>query len=141
MKIDELKKKMREHSIEFGPIPGYISNNTVHDILCDGYDEKGIKILRFKDVGYHMYFVGSMDIVVFDLKKDGKYYTFLQYDDEQKENIAYIEFIGKLTVNAYREIQEIVCNKKKEIDLFLEGIYDEKLENQSTLISTFASTR
>lgn len=141
MRIDELKKIMIEHSNQMGPIPGYISNNTVHDILSNGYDSTGKKVLRFKDVDYHMYFVGAMDIVVFDLNKEGKYFIFLEYDKEQEENIAYIENVGKMTANAYAEIQNIVNNKKKEIDIFLESIYDEKLENQSVLVNTFAATK
>ena len=139
MKIEELKKILHEHSKEMGPFPGYFTENSVFELLYK-FDLSGNKTKVYEDVDYDWIEVDEAEeIIIFDLKGEGKYFACLYYNNGEKAQE--IEKIRILDGPNYRKIKNKLENKINEIRQFLDNMYVEELEKQYHLVNTFQTEK
>lgn len=139
MNIHKLKKIIEDYTIELDrDEPGIFSLNDLIDVLFEGYDPSGKRISKFNEITFEYINLLNSSIAIIHIKGDGKYKVEFWYDDHLDNEVANVEHIESLTMNNYQEISKKLNDMKKNMDHFLENMYDEKFERQIEIINFFA---
>lgn len=135
MRIETVKNLLEETAIE-NNMSGYIVEYTVNEALCNLDKEKfSFQIIRETP--------NNSTLIIFDLKKEGKFYCELVYQNvsnEWGEDFACsIDDIKRLDGHHYNIFRNHLRRKVEEYQNLLKEFYDENYERQYELTKVFRS--